>query len=212
MRKKCVITVDIKGSRKLLGYQRDIVQKNIFHVLSDVKRKFASELLTAGMTGGDEFQIVVDSPENAVDIFQFLRANLPTELHFGVGVGSIEPFDKSLSPSEMYGTAFYSSREAIDHAKKKQVEIVFRTGDRKLDSQINLTMELVKFIRRKRTKRQKDILRFMESHIELKQKEIAEHFGVSEQAISKIIKASGFELVKQAERLVKILLETLGSD
>ena len=203
---KCVITVDIKSSTTLNGYQRELIQKRIFDVIERLKEKLAEDLFTIGMTAGDEFQVVINSPEKAIDIFRFLRDNLGTKFYFGMGIGSVEAVAEDLQPSEMYGSAFYSSRKALDRAKKKQVEIVFSTGDEKLDFQLNTLIELIQFVRRKWTKRQREILNFMESHEEIKQKDIAEHFGVSKQAISKTIKASGFELVRRAERLIETLL------
>lgn len=203
-----VVTVDITGSKEFSAERRRQIQRKIFAAMEDLRENFAAELFTVGMTGGDEFQIVLNSPKEIMNIFGFLSRVLPTEFYFGVGVGSIEAVADNLSPPEMYGSAFYSSRKALRNAKDKKVQIVFNTAKENLDFQLNTIIELILFIRGKWTNRQREILNFLESHKEIMQKEVAEHFSVSEQAISKIIKRSGYEAVKRGERLITTLLAT----
>jgi hypothetical protein len=205
---KCVVTVDIKGSMSVSGERRKRLQRSLFNVTERLK-KFSDDLFAVGMTGGDEFQAVLLSPKKAMDVFKLVQNHLAVDFYFGVGVGSVEAVGKKFSPSEMYGSAFYSSRDAINEAKKRHVQLVFRTGNENLDFQLNTIAELLLFIRGGWTRRQREILNFMESHEETVQKRVAEHFGVSEQAVSKVVRVSGFELVRQAEKLVRVLLAVL---
>jgi len=204
--KKCVVTIDIIGSTVFADQQRAQIQRSIFNVIDQLKAKFVNDLFTVGMTAGDEFQLVINSPEKAIDILKFLKDNLPARFRSGVGFGHIEAVARELLPSEMYGSAFYLSRNAINIAKKKQADVIFSTGDENLDLKVNTIMELILFIQRKWTKRQQEVLKFIDTHEQIMQKDVAAHFGISEQAISKITKSSGFESVRKAEQLVKSML------
>lgn len=64
---KCVITVDIEGSTKFTAHQRGQIQRSIFDVIEHLREKFADDLFAIGMTVGDEFQAVLNSPEKAID-------------------------------------------------------------------------------------------------------------------------------------------------
>jgi hypothetical protein len=191
------------------SYQRRQVQGRILNILDQLKNRFADSLIAAGMTLGDEFQIVMSSAEKVLDVLNFLKDELKIEVYSGVGIGSIEAFTERASPSEMYGEAFYLARNAVNEAKKKQREITFATGNEKIDFELNTILELALFIRRKWTKRQKTILSFVEASNEIRRKEIARHFNITEQAISKTIKISGFELFKRAILLIKSLLASI---
>lgn len=212
MNVKSVITVDIKGSTKFDASRRSRIQESVLDLINDIEVNFSDDLFTIGMTGGDEFQVVLNSPEETINLFKFVSERMPVQFRFGVGIGGVEVVGDALSPSEMYGSAFYSSRKALNKAKGKQVQILFNTGDEKLNFELNTIIQLVLFIRVNWTKRKKEILRFVERHEEMMQKEVAEHFGISEQAVSKTINRSGFKLVKQGERLIQRLLTSIGSN
>lgn len=204
-----MITVDIKSSTSLGGRQRKIVQKSVFDVIEKLKTRFDRYILSVGMTAGDEFQIVVNFPEKSIDIIAFIQQSLPARFYAGVGVGSIESVSGKLSPAEMYGTAFYRSRDALNQAKKRKVDVVFSVGDESLDLEVNTLIELALFVRGKWTGRQREVLDYIESHEGLTQAQIAKHFEVSKQAISKIMRTSGFESLRRGKRLVATLLANL---
>lgn len=204
MVKKCVITIDVKGSRKLEAVDRETIHFRIFGTIDEISRFFSQDLFAIGMTAGDEFQVVFNSPESSIDVYRFVNPKLPC--YFGVGFGEITHLGTH-EPSEMYGPGFYLSRNAIEMAKKtKRSNIVFRVGDELLDFELNTLFELLTFIESKQTKRQKEIIAFLSSHESEWQKFVAEHFNISEQAVSKIRKKSGFELIQRTEHLSKTLL------
>lgn len=199
----CVVTIDIKGSRKLDETQRRLLQNAIFQAMNKIKEVYPVSAI--GMTAGDEFQVVIRQPEVSIDIFRLISEELPATCYFGVGFGEISDFETSV-PSEMYGEAFYRSRNAIVDAKKNKRggRVVFKLGDQLLDSEMNTLFELIFVIKSKRTKRQNEIIRYLSSTN--LQKEIAMKYDVTVQAISKIIKSSGYEAVFRAEELAKQLL------
>jgi hypothetical protein len=202
----CVIIVDIKGSTMLGNNRRRQVQRNIFDILGQLKQRFADDIVGADMTLGDEFQIIFNTPEKALDIYEFLTSQLKTPFYTGVGVGSIESFTDKKSPTTMYGEAFYRARDAVNNAKKKQIDITFATGNRKLDFELNTITELTLYIKKKWTERQQTIINYLKQHDTTTQKEAAKHFRISETAISKTLKTSGYETIKKATQLTKTLL------
>jgi hypothetical protein len=203
---KCVVTIDIKGSRKLNPAERENVHFSIFKVIDKIKGEFPSNIIAAGMTAGDEFQLVVNQPEFSIEVYRFVNGQIPAECYFGVGFGEITDFG-TVAPSEMYGEAFYRSRNAIELAKsKRRGEICFKLGDELLDQELNTIFELIVFIKSKQTKRQKEITNFLNSH-RYSQKDVALNFSVSEQAISKIRKNSACDIIYNAEFLAETLLK-----
>lgn len=86
-----VITVDVKGSKKLKD--RAVVQNKILNVLNSLNKEFNEFLIADFMiTLGDEFQGVLKTTKSVLKIFKHIKENLflPVEFCCGVGVGSIE--------------------------------------------------------------------------------------------------------------------------
>lgn len=109
----------------------------------------------------------------------------------------------------MDGSAFHRSREALEEAKKKRIEIVFKSGYEEIDFPLNSIMELILHVKNKWTKRQRDVINFLESHKDVNLSDVARSFQVSKQAISKIIRAAGWKAVRKAEKVVEHYLELL---
>jgi predicted DNA-binding protein YlxM (UPF0122 family) len=203
----CVITVDIKGSKRLKD--RAIVQNEILNLLKNLNKKFGDFLIADFMiTLGDEFQGVLKTTKPVLKIFKHIKESLHVGFYCGIGIGNIET-PLSRKPSEMDGSAFHHSREALEEAKKKRVEIVFRSGHNEIDFLLNSIMELILHVKNKWTKRQRDVINFLESHKDANLSEVAEHFQVSKQAISKIIRAAGWRAVRKAEQVVEYYLGLL---
>lgn len=206
---KSVLTADIKKSKNLEETARMNIQKNIFNLINLFENSYQSDIFSASMTTGDEFQVVINHPSKVYDIYKTIRNKLSENIYAGIGFGEIEFVENRQSPSEMYGTAFYNSRDAIEKAKEKNLDIYFYTGRKTLDMELNTIIQLILFIRNKWTKRQQKILKYYESHKNILQKEVAEHFKISEAAVSKTIKISGYEEVKRGELLIKDLLKRI---
>jgi len=203
----CVITVDIKGSKKLKD--RAVIQNEILNLLSNLNKKFSDHIIADFMiTLGDEFQGVLKNTKPILKIFKYIKENLPVEFYCGVGVGSIET-PLSRKPSEMDGSAFHRSREALEEAKKKRIEIVFKSDHEEIDFPLNSIMELILYVQNKWTKRQREVISFLESQKDVNLSVVAKHFRVSKQAISKIIRAAGWKAIRKAEKVVEHYLELL---
>lgn len=74
----------------------------------------ARSLLPAERTAGDEFQLLVDDPEVALDVV--LDLTRTGDWSVGVGVGDVDvPLPRSTRAAR--GTAFFAARDAVERAK-----------------------------------------------------------------------------------------------
>lgn len=199
----CVITGDIKKSRKLEN--RSEVQKRLKSGLSEINLKYKEELLSDFMiTLGDEFQGVLKSPEKCYSVFLDIQDSLHLNIYFGIGIGDIETeiYEKTI---EMDGSAFYRSREALKEAKKKKSSLILKSGSDYFDEIVNTIFNLITIIRDKWTKRQKEIVEFYKSG-ELTYEDVAQHFRVTKQSVSQVLKTANFEAIQKAENCLGTIL------
>jgi len=205
-----VITVDIKGSRKLPN--RDKVQLRIRHLLNRLNNLYAEKLLAPfEITLGDEFQGVlkVQSIEAAWDIFKLLKSELGVPFHYGVGTGGINtPLARTLimKPTEMDGDAFHGSRKAVETAKLMGVEFVFVTETYESFIEVNALVELLLYVASKWTPTQRKVISLFEADPDTTNTAVAKQLGVTKQAISNILSRSGWEEFRDAETMLKALL------
>ncbi|MEX2719975.1 MAG: SatD family protein [Candidatus Wukongarchaeota archaeon] len=203
----CVITVDIKGSKKLKN--RAEVQNKILNLLSSLNKEFNSFLIADFMmTLGDEFQGVLKTTSVILNIYKYVKKNLPVGFYCGVGIGYIET-SLSEKPSEMDGSAFHHSRGALKEAKKRNIELVFKSHSGEIDFLLNSVMRLILHVKSKWTKKQRERISFLESEENIKLSDVAKKFQVSKQAISKMIRTAGWRAVRNAEKLVENYLKRL---
>jgi hypothetical protein len=198
----CVVTCDIKRSRKLQA--RALVQKKVFAAINTLNRKYQNELLAPfRMTMGDEFQGVLRSGRRSYQVSKDVHHTL--DVYCGIGVGIITT-KLTTNPSEMDGPAFHRSRVALEEAKKGKLDAVIKTPDENRNALLNALIWLVLHIRRNWTKRQSEVVDYLDSHPS-RQNEVAKHFKMSPQAVSKVVKKTGWREVSVAERILNKLLE-----
>ena len=199
LKRVCVFTADLMRSRELAD--RRAVQVELLNLIDTLNSRFESELLAKfTMVLGDEFQGVLKSSEKALEVFRFVKKNIVVGFYCGIGVGNINT-PLSDNPSEMDGPAFYHSRDALEEAKKKRLEVIVKSGNKNLDSLINTLLQLILYIRGRWSKRQRQIIEYLESKESVTQTDAAKYFGVSKQFISKIVKETGWRIVRKAEEL-----------
>lgn len=128
-----VVNIDIVGSRKLKN--RNEIQELIGRYIDKVNGMFEDFLVCPiGVTLGDEWQIVLKSPEVAYDIIEifqkFLRKHR-IETYSGIGIGTISTPIYNDS-RKMDGPCFINARNALNIAKAKN-----RFYNDKLNSKYN---------------------------------------------------------------------------
>lgn len=203
------MTVDIRKSTRMKDQERINFQKQVFQILDTLVNDYKPIIFSASMTTGDEFQIVINIPSKSYEMYMLVQKKFPDKIYAGLGFGDIEIVEDRKKPSEMFGTAFYHARNAIEKAKLKKVDLMFNTGFINFDSELNTLFQLRSFINNKWTKRQKLIFTYIGSSKDILQKDAAEHFKISEAAISQMKKTSGYDLIIDVDNLIKELLVKL---
>jgi len=200
------MTVDIRKSTNMEEQERIDFQKQVFQILDTLVNDYKPMIFSASMTTGDEFQIVINIPSKSYEVYMLIQKKFPDKIYAGLGFGDIEIVENRKKPSEMFGTAFYHARNAIEKAKLKKVDLIFNTGFINFDFELNTLFQLRSFINNKWTKRQNIILTYIGSSDDILQKDAAEHFKISEAAISQMKKTSGYELIIDVDNLINKLL------
>ncbi|HCG55194.1 MULTISPECIES: hypothetical protein [Brevibacterium] len=179
-----VMTIDQRGSR-----DRTDEVPGLLDILARVETRRGFE-----RTIGDEVQGVLDSPDQVTLAVRLLAAQ--TGWHIGIGVGSVDT-PLPASTVEGRGEAFYAARRAVEAAKGAPAHLVVDPAtdhSRLAESALRLmvwTFETIRSQARRYIDRRLD-------HPESTQHDIAEHFDVSQQAVSRVLSPGGVELIEGA--------------
>jgi len=206
MSNTCVLIGDIRGSRNLGDWST--VFGNLESALREVNAEFADDVVVAfGPTVGDEFQGALRDATNAYEVYLRVKGRLPTGIYCGIGVGDVEkPLGADVG---MRGSAFYRARGALEECKAKGRSLLVRSSDdASLNDRVaNTLLHLIEVLEGSWTDRQSEVLGFYRSHPEYTYEKIGSHFGISKQAVSQILKAADWRLIREAETLLHEWLE-----
>jgi hypothetical protein len=110
----------------------------------------------------------------------------------------------------MYGPAFNMAREAVNEAKKENMQIYFVCGDQKFSGEINIILSLILLHRDRMTDNQRSIYDLYNYSIRFEnlksQREFAEKIQVSDAMVSKTLKKIGYNVILEGEILIKSLI------
>lgn len=191
-----VITADQKKSRKT---GEDAVPRAL-RILAHVRTVLPFE-----RTVGDEIQGVVADANEALKAIKLL-ANLG-QWHCGLGIGEAE-IAGITSTTEGTGKAFINARKAVERAKKNPYGFALHTGkNSEIASSLQALIRTKCMLITQRTERQKQIIALREAAPSATA--VAEETGVSKAAVSKVLKASNWELESGTDTLTIRLLEGL---
>ncbi len=207
-KKVAVITADIIGSREIVD--RGELQRKIKKVLLEINQNHSEEILAEFMiTLGDEFQGLVKDIGKSYDVFSEIQTKLhPVGVHCGIGIGDIETAISD-KVTEMDGTAFHRSRKALVLAKESKAEVLINSGDPSFDETINIIVDLLSTIKKRWTKRQREVIKYYRSKENLKLEDVARVFDVTKQSISQILDAANWRLVTRTEEKIRNLLSNV---
>lgn len=133
-----VIIGDVCGSRRMNPDARYEGQLFIKSAISQINENFRDCVEAPfTITRGDEFQGVLNKKRFVLPLLlEFERLLFPLNLRYGVGSGYIQRMGSDL-PLEMDGQAFHRGSEALQSAKKKKMQIVYKSDDPRYDRLIN---------------------------------------------------------------------------
>lgn len=192
-----VMTIDQQGSRTA----PDAVP-GLLDALADIATVRDFE-----RTIGDEIQGVLDDAEQVTLAVRIMA--MQAGWHIGIGIG---PVGEPLPPStvEGRGEAFYAARRAVEAAKNAPAHLVVDTGSEGAGGDGGYLAEaalrlMVRTIEAIRTQSRRYI-GYRLDHPESTQTDIAEHFDVSQQAVSRVLSLGSVEIIAGGQALSSIQL------
>ncbi|GGF25283.1 SatD family protein [Flavobacterium limi] len=189
-----IITGDIIGSR----------QQESEHWVEDLKKILAPLGKTPSqweIYRGDEFQIEVKNPEEALLTAILVKAHLraiKSDARMSIGFG-----DKSHNAekiSESNGTAFINSGELFETLKKQKVTLAIRTGNDETDEKLNLMIQLALTFMDSWLAQSAEFVAIAIENPTLSQEELGQKLGINQAAVSRRQKRAQFDLVMNLDR------------
>ncbi len=192
-----VLIGDIVGSRELP--QRSSLQKKFADTLKTVQEKYAAAIISPlTLTIGDEFQAVLQNADHLFDILRETELALDdVTFRYGLGIGNIDTEINRQYSIGMDGPAFHFAREAVEEARIRNIRFRCRCDDPFKEKRLNILLGWLDVSTHSWSKEKKMI--FHLRTMEMAQKQIAEHVGMSQPAVSQHINAAVFKLAGETE-------------
>lgn len=185
----CILTGDIKGSRKAKS-------KNWLAELKELFLQFGKNPADWEIYRGDEFQIEIKDCEEALLIAFQIKAFLRTislDARMSIGIG--EKTSKAKRISESNGSAFVYSGEAFDVMKKNKINLVVQSADNQFNKDMNLLIRLGLSFMDNWLAQQAEYVLLAINNPELSQEEMGEILKINQAAVSKRRKRANFDLM-----------------
>ncbi|PTS95027.1 hypothetical protein DBR27_17305 [Flavobacterium sp. HMWF030] len=198
-----VITGDIIGSR----------QQKTKDWVEDLKRilsPFGETPSQWEIYRGDEFQIEVKNPEEALLSAILIKARLKAlklDARMSIGIG-----DKTYNAekiSESNGSAFIHSGELFETLKKLKVTLAIRTGDAVFDEKINLMLQLALTFMDNWLAQPAEFVAMAIENPTLSQEELGQKIGINQAAVSRRQKRAQFDLIMNLDRYFRTQIKQI---
>ncbi|RTY89432.1 hypothetical protein EKM01_11500 [Flavobacterium sp. RSP46] len=149
---------------------------------------------------GDEFQIEITNPEEALLTALQIKAYLKTlKLDARMSIGFGDKTYSGATISESNGTAFVRSGELFETLKKLKTTLAINSGTSDLDTEINLMLRLgLTFMDNWLAQSAEFIVVSMANKM-LSQEEIGTKLGINQAAVSRRRKRAQFDLVLELD-------------
>lgn len=200
---------DIVGSRKLDN--RRVVQQKLEDILARVNSGYSASIKTKLIiNAGDEFQGLLlptsEAYKMAVTIMEHMH---PVQIRFGLGYGEITTSLKETSIG-MDGPAFYAARHALESRKSLNQAAIQLCGSDLPQSQlraVNALLSSLSVIRQFWPDNFQRALPLIRQN--LTQTEVAKAIGVSQSAVSSMLKRARWQQIKAIEKELAYLLRLM---
>lgn len=189
-----VITGDIIGSR----------QQKSNHWVEDLKKILSPFGKTPNeweVYRGDEFQIEIKNPEDALLAAILVKAHLraiKSDARMSIGFGDKTHTAEKISESN--GSAFINSGELFETLKKQKVTLAMRTGDFAFDEKMNLMLQLALTFMDSWLVQSAEFVALAIENPGLSQEELGQKLGINQAAVSRRQKRAQFDLVMNLDR------------
>jgi hypothetical protein len=198
-----VITGDIIGSR----------QQPSKHWVEDLKKilsPFGETPSQWEVYRGDEFQIEIKDPEEALLSAILIKAHLKAlKLDARMSIGFGDKTHNAEKISESNGSAFINSGELFETLKKQKVTLALRTGDIIVDEKMNLMLQLALTFMDNWLAQPAEFVAVAIENPTLSQEELGQKLGINQAAVSRRQKRAQFELVMNLDRYFRTQIKQL---
>lgn len=198
-----IITGDIINSRKLPS----TIWINGLKELLNTKGKNPSEW---EIYRGDEFQIEIINPEEALITALQIKAYLKTlKLDARMSIGFGDKTYSAATISESNGTAFVRSGELFETLKKLKTTLAINSGNSDLDTEMNLMLRLGLTFMDNWLAQSAEFVLVSIANKSLSQEEIGVKLGINQAAVSRRRKRAQFDLVLELDNHFRKKIKTL---
>lgn len=198
-----VITGDIIGSRQQKSENWVEGLKKILAPLGETPSQWE-------IYRGDEFQIEVKNPEDALLTAILVKAHLraiKSDARMSIGFGDKTHNAKKISESN--GSAFINSGELFETLKKQKVTLAMRTGDVTIDEPLNLMIQLALTFMDNWLAQSAEFVAAAIENPTLSQEELGQKLGINQAAVSRRQKRAQFDLVMNLDRYFRKQIKQL---
>lgn len=198
-----IITGDIVNSRKLSS---EIWIDGFKKLLNT----FGENPIEWEIYRGDEFQLEIKNPEEALIIALQIKAYFKTlklDARMSIGFGDITYRAKRISESN--GTAFSRSGEVFETLKKQKINLSINSGNEAFNTEINLMLRLSLAFMDNWLVQSAELVMITIENPSLSQEEIGLKLGINQAAVSKRQKRAQFDLVMEMEQYFRNKIKTI---
>lgn len=198
-----IITGDIIGSRK---------QESVHWVegLKKILAPLGKTPIEWEVYRGDEFQIEVKNPEDALLTAILVKAHLramKSDARMSIGFGDKTHNAEKISESN--GSAFINSGELFETLKKQKVTLALRTGDKDFDEKLNLMLQLALTFMDSWLVQSAEFVAAAIENPTVSQEDLGRKLGINQAAVSRRQKRAQFDLVLQLDRYFRTQIKQL---
>ncbi len=198
-----ILTADIINSRKLSS-------KKWMADLKAFLNTFGKSPNDWEIYRGDEFQLEIRNPEDALLVAYQLKAFFKCiNLDIRISIGFGERTYKARKITESNGSAFIRSGETFDTLKKKKLNLAINSGDAFFDEELNLMLKLSLSFMDNWLQQSAEFVLVAIQNPTLSQEEIGTLLGINQAAVSRRQKRANYELIKELDlyfrKKIKIL-------
>lgn len=200
-----IITGDIVNSRKLSSE----IWIDGFKKLLNV---FGKNPVEWEIYRGDEFQLEIKNPEDALIIAFQIKAYFKTlklDVRMSIGFGDITYRAGRISESN--GTAFSRSGEVFETLKKQKINLAINSGNETVNREINLMLRLSSTFMDNWLAQSAELVLTTIENPSLSQEEIGIKLGINQAAVSKRQKRAQFDLMMELEHYFRNKIKTISA-
>lgn len=198
-----IITGDIIGSRQLKP-------KDWIDGLKKLFSQFGKNPSEWEIYRGDEFQIEIKNPEDALLSSLLIKAYLRTlKLDARMSIGFGDKTHKAKKISESNGTAFIYSGELFETLKKQKTTLALKSGNAEFDTKLNLMLRLSLTFMDNWLVPAAEFIVIAIQNPTLSQEEIGLKLGINQAAVSRRQKRAQFDLMMDLDRYFRSQIKEL---